>query len=52
MLRELRELVGNEHTNKIDMCLLVAKKMDDKLKENAGRNYTRKWYDEDGNFIV
>lgn len=50
MLRELHDELP-QYRNKIDTCLLVAKKMNDKLVEYAGTTHAKDWYDKDGNFI-
>lgn len=51
LLRELHDVTDGEERAKVDQCLLIAKKMDAKLMEYAGRPYAEDWYDEEGKFI-
>jgi len=51
-LRQLRKVVDKKYIPLVDSSLLKAKKMNDKLVEYAGKNYTASWYDENGNFIA
>ena len=51
MLREMHDrAVGTDRTE-IEMCLLIAKKMDVQLRRYAGAAYSDSWYDRAGNFI-
>ncbi len=49
LLRELRAEVSD--TVKLDLALLMAKKMNDKLTKYAGTNWEAAWYNERGEFI-
>ena len=51
LLRELHDVLGGAEREKVEQCLLIAKKMDRKLAEYAGRRYTDDWYDSKGEFI-
>lgn len=52
LLRELHEeLTDQAQIDKVSVCLLIAKKMNDKLTQYVGVNRLAEWYDEDGNFI-
>lgn len=51
LLRELHDDADWAEREKIERCLLIAKKMDDRLMECAGRQYHKDWYDDDGEFI-
>ena len=48
LLREIREEV--DCTSKVDQCLIMAKKMNDKLSEYCGRGWENSMYDEKGEF--
>jgi hypothetical protein len=50
-LRELRGDIPEPLWPKIDLCLLMAKKMNDKLTKYAGTNWEAAWYNERGEFI-
>jgi len=50
LLRELHDDTRGAQRKKVAQCLLIAKKMDAKLIEYAGRQYTKGWYDERGRF--
>lgn len=49
LLRELHKTVDDIEREKVEQCLLIAKKMSDKLIEYAGKSYTKDWYDQNGN---
>jgi hypothetical protein len=51
LLRELHEISNEAQRAKIEQCLLIAKKMNAKLVEYAGKHYSKDWYDADGEFI-
>lgn len=51
LLRELHDVSSDEQRDKVEDCLLIAKKMDEKLRECAGARYTDSWYDEKGEFV-
>lgn len=50
LLRELHDTLKGDERAKVAECLLIAKKMDSKLVEYAGRRYTDGWYDRHGKF--
>lgn len=50
-LRELRSAVSEELQPKVDLCLVMAKKMNDKLTKYAGTNWDACFYNERGEFI-
>jgi len=50
LLRELYDDTRGEQRRKVAQCLLIAKRMDAKLIEYAGRQYTKGWYDKQGKF--
>lgn len=50
LLRELHDVLGGEQREKIEECLLIAKKMDNKLRGYAGSMYSESWYDAQGKF--
>ena len=49
LLRELRQ--GAQDEAKVDLCLLMAKRMNDKLTKYAGTNWEAAFYNERGEFI-
>lgn len=52
LLRDLHEQIEDQAQQEIiDICLLIAKKMNDKLVQYVGVNRLAEWYDDDGNFI-
>ena len=51
LLRELHDVSGGNDREKIEQCLIIAKKMDARLVSYAGQQYTKGWYDTDGKFI-
>lgn len=51
LLRELHDVLDGEQREKIETCLLIAKKMNKRLVEYAGNQYSKEWYDKNGNFI-
>lgn len=50
LLRELHNELP-KYRETIDTCLLIAKKMNDKLVEYSGTTHAKDWYDNEGNFI-
>lgn len=51
MLRELHDTTNGKQQEKVGKCLLIAKKMDSKLREHAGGLYMQNWYDGNGEFV-
>lgn len=51
MLRELHDVSSGTDREKIEGCLIIAKKMDARLVAYAGQSYTEGWYDANGKFI-
>lgn len=51
LLRELHDVLRGDEQEKVADCLLMAKKMDESLRDCAGARYTDDWYDEKGEFI-
>jgi len=49
LLREIRGQV--EDPAPVDQCLMMAKRMNDKLVEQCGRDFEPGWYNEKGEFI-
>lgn len=48
LLRELHDAIDDRvMRDKVDMCLLIAKKMNDKLAQYVGYNTLAEWYDEE-----
>jgi len=50
LLRELHDTLTGDEQEKVGKCLLIAKKMDRKLRGYAHR-YMKDWYDDEGEFI-
>lgn len=50
LLRELHDVLGGEQREKVEQCLLIAKKIDSKLRGYAGSMYSESWYDAQGKF--
>ena len=51
LLRELHDVSGGTDREKIEKCLIIAKKMDARLVAYAGQQYTEGWYDANGEFV-
>lgn len=52
LLRELhKSVVSGDDQRKVDQCLLIAKKMNDKLVGYCGVGYAKDWYGEDGEYV-
>jgi DNA-binding transcriptional MerR regulator len=50
LLRELHAALDGAEREKVEQALLIAKKMDAKLVEYAGKRYNKDWYGKDGKF--